>query len=736
MKLKKYLFGILCLFILKTTQSFSQIFVPYNTKYQSTVKGDFQIIGNNILNRKTATETTDMPCNGTTNNNAQNMEYIDIDSDPSTFCSSSCDFIVSNFNTNCNTIKYAALYWTAILQTNDRTDIDKVKLKIPNLTDYYDITGQIIYDANATPISQTNIKPYVCYADVTNLVKSTSNPIGTYTVGNIISSQGVNYPSGLTAGWSLFIVYTDPNGTYKSITAGDDFIFTDNYTPISLNISGFNTPASGTVQAKYAFSSLEGDASITSDYLKINDVTQSNSNRPENNFFNSSINSINGVITNRLPNSSNTLGFDIGEINIPNAGNSVIANGANNVTIMFGGADTYLPYFHAIAITNNRPELKTIETITDLSGNPITGTLPMGGSFQYKIDFSNVGNDDMKSLTLKTILPQNVTFNPASDLILPTGVTYAYTIATHQLVFTIPDNLVVTGSNQNTIIIKVAASTNCEDYKDACSNKLLNQVFGSYTDISNSIYTDEPSNTNCSNTQGEPVEVTIDASGCNYTKNVDLCPNTVINLTAANGYSNYIWRGPLPSTSIIGTMQTITVSEGGTYTVESSTNTCRAITETFEVLSCIIIREGNTLKASQNNANYQWIDCDNGNQPISGETSQSFSPSQSGHYALVVTNSQGHSVTSSCVDFTLLNNQDFSKTDFNVYPNPIVDVLHIEHKDNIIEEVALYNLLNQKVFSSKTNDSSYDINELNSGTYLLQITTKENKVYKQLVIKK
>ena len=736
MKSKNYFLGILGLFILMTVQSFSQIFAPYTTRYQNTIKGDFQIIGNNILNRKSATETTDMPYNGTANNNGQNMEYIDIDGDASTFNSSSSDFTITNFSSNCNSIKYAALYWTAIYQDSDRTNINKVKLKIPNSSNYFDITGQIIYDANATPITTTNTKPYVCFADVTSQINSTSNPTGTYTVANIISSQGVNSSSGLAAGWSLFIVYTDPEGTYKSITSGDDFIFTNNTTPVSFNISGFNTPSTGSVQAKYAFSTLEGDYAIMGDYIKINNIAQSNSNRPDNNFFNSSINSINGIITNRLPNSSNTLGIDIGEINIPNAGNSVIANGANNVTIMLGGLDTYLPYFHAIAITNNRPELKTTETITDLSGNLISGNIPMGGAFQYKIDFSNVGNGDMKSLTLKTILPQNVTFDYVTDLTLPAGVTYTYTPFTRQLVFTIPDNLVVTGSNQNTIIIKIAASTNCEDYKNACTNKLLNQVFGTYTDANNTIYSDEPSNTNCSNAQGVPVEVTINVSSCIYTSNIDLCPDNTVNLTAANSYDSYIWRGPAPSTSIIGTVQTITVSEGGTYTVESNINTCRSITETFEVLSCIIIREGNTLKASQNNASYQWIDCDNANQPISGETSQNFSPSQNGHYAVIVTNSQGHSVTSSCYDFTLLNNQEFTKADFNVYPNPITDILNIAHKDIAIEEVSLYNLLNQKVFSSKMDESSYSINVLNSGTYILHITTKENKVYKQLVIKK
>lgn len=71
--------------------------------------------------------------------------------------------------------------------------------------------------------------------------------------------------------------------------------------------------------------------------------------------------------------------------------------------------------------------------------------------------------------------------------------------------------------------------------------------------------------------------------------------------------------------------------------------------------------------------------------------------------------------------------------EFNIYPYQIIVVLNIEHNGISIKEVALFNLLNQKVYSSKTDVTAYNINELNSGTYILHINTKENKVYKQLI---
>ena len=60
-----------------------------------------------------------------------------------------------------------------------------------------------------------------------------------------------------------------------------------------------------------------------------------------------------------------------------------------------------------------------------------------------------------------------------------------------------------------------------------------------------------------------------------------------------------------------------------------------------------------TLTADQNNATYQWIDCDNNNSPISGETNQSYTPTVTGNYAVEVT-VNGCTSVSECVlvDFT------------------------------------------------------------------------------------
>ena len=62
---------------------------------------------------------------------------------------------------------------------------------------------------------------------------------------------------------------------------------------------------------------------------------------------------------------------------------------------------------------------------------------------------------------------------------------------------------------------------------------------------------------------------------------------------------------------------------------------------------------GNTITASMAGATYQWIDCNNGSMPIMGETSQAFTATMSGDYAVIVTN--GPCVdTSACVNIAFV----------------------------------------------------------------------------------
>ncbi|GAA6771382.1 hypothetical protein [Flavobacterium sp. CGRL2] len=137
-----------------------QSFVIYSQKnftprFDTSLKGDMLLIGNNILNRDVKdNERANDAFNATNqNNNDLNMQYIDIDGDASTFSSSSAKLTIPTASRECYKVVYAGLYWAGIYskgsvddKTVNRSNLGSIKIKLPNQTAYTDITGQLIYD--------------------------------------------------------------------------------------------------------------------------------------------------------------------------------------------------------------------------------------------------------------------------------------------------------------------------------------------------------------------------------------------------------------------------------------------------------------------------------------------------------------------------------------------------------------------------------------------------------------
>ena len=79
---------------------------------------------------------------------------------------------------------------------------------------------------------------------------------------------------------------------------------------------------------------------------------------------------------------------------------------------------------------------------------------------------------------------------------------------------------------------------------------------------------------------------------------------------------------------------------------------------------------GETLTAGATGATYQWIDCDNGNSAITGETAQSFTATVTGNYAVVVTENNCTD-TSACELVTVVGLPEFGlNNQVIVHPNP------------------------------------------------------------------
>ncbi|PZU86967.1 MAG: hypothetical protein DI529_08020 [Chryseobacterium sp.] len=67
-----------------------------------------------------------------------------------------------------------------------------------------------------------------------------------------------------------------------------------------------------------------------------------------------------------------------------------------------------------------------------------------------------------------------------------------------------------------------------------------------------------------------------------------------------------------------------------------------------------------------------------------------------------------------------------------VYPNPVVDVLHIDDKN--LKSVTLYNMEGKKLLETKSNEMN--VSKLPNGVYVLRIVTSDNNIVSKKIIKK
>jgi hypothetical protein len=137
-----------------------------------------------------------------------------------------------------------------------------------------------------------------------------------------------------------------------------------------------------------------------------------------------------------------------------------------------------------------------------------------------------------------------------------------------------------------------------------------------------------------------------------------------------SGATTYSWSGGVSDGVAFTPTSTATYTVTGTD-ANGCSNTDQITVTVNPWPDTTVSNNANTLTANQAGASYQWIDCNNNNAPISGETNQSFTPTTSGSYAVVVT-LNGCSDTSSCQNVTItgIDVNALSEFQFSIYPNP------------------------------------------------------------------
>ncbi|HLP92787.1 MAG TPA: T9SS type A sorting domain-containing protein [Saprospiraceae bacterium] len=180
----------------------------------------------------------------------------------------------------------------------------------------------------------------------------------------------------------------------------------------------------------------------------------------------------------------------------------------------------------------------------------------------------------------------------------------------------------------------------------------------------------------------------------------------------------------------------------GIYTAAlESVNGCDSIvvlTLTQTIVNTNVTAQGNTLIAQATNATFQWINCAN-NQPIAGATSNTFTPSQTGNYAVVVTQN-GCTATSNCTFIQVVSTTELMSADaWSIQPNPAATFTRLVFESPLTTELSLeiYDLsgrvLHRQYLAQGAVAADIDLNELPNGMLMVRLSAEQGVSVKRLV---
>lgn len=370
----------------------------FSQRFSTNINGDLVLIGNAQLSCTTGVANCAAArAGGAYNNNAFTMTNVDVDSDGTTFNSTS-----ANLNMPAgSTVVFAGLYWSG-----QSTDVNRSRVLLRTPTSF----GYSVINAAVLDTSSGNT--YQGFRDITAIVNAAGS--GSYTVANIITNTGA---ANLQAGWSLIVVFQHNSLPLRNHTVFDGLVYVNGVT-ITLPISGFLTPLSGPVTTRLGSVNYDGDYNTTGDRLRLNAIDLTDVANPLNNFYNSTITDGGVNVTSRNPSYANTLGVDVERVNVP-AG--VLGNGATSATmqitspsgseVFWQGVATFMTDLYVPIITPN-----ILKTATDVNG----GSLVAGDILRWTVSMTNTGLDSATNLTVTDPIPAEVTYSPGS-LVITSG---------------------------------------------------------------------------------------------------------------------------------------------------------------------------------------------------------------------------------------------------------------------------------------------------------------------------
>ena len=406
--------------------------------------------------------------------------------------------------------------------------------------------------------------------------------------------------------------------------------------------------------------------------------------------------------------------------------------------------------FQGVALTNNNWQAGVMGNPTTIN-TQVTNLISTGGGLQY-VEHAGVSTSGIFSLpwTAPNSGMGDVTFYGVGLAVDGLGSTGAdQSSAAVSLI--IPENVVTS--------IGYSQSSYCQN--DTDPSPTINGTSGGIFSSSTGISIDPNSGTidlSTSNAGAYVITYTYSGGTALYTVLIEPTDNADFSYTSSTYCSNLGLTTPIITGLIWGTFTSnssllvldassgvidLVNSPGGQYDITYTTagNCPNSSTESITIIEVdnSVSGNGNILTANLSGATYQWLDCDNGFALLIGETNQSYTATNSGNYAVKVTQN-GCSSISDCINVTSIGiiENSFGEN-FKVFPNPTSGNLSINLGDRYSSiKAALFSidgkLLGNYIFNN-TNQIELLI-EHPSGFYFIELSSSDNNMALVKVLKK
>jgi hypothetical protein len=233
------------------------------------------------------------------------------------------------------------------------------------------------------------------------------------------------------------------------------------------------------------------------------------------------------------------------------------------------------------------------------------------------------------------------------------------------------------------------------------------------------------------------IDVTINAlPNVNGGGDQSVCEGDSVTLNGS-GATSYTWDNGVvngaPFVQATGTTAYIVIGTDGNGCENSDTVDVSVVA--YPDIS--VTNDGVNLTAEPGYS-YQWVDCDSIYADIPGETNQSFTPTVSGNYAVVVDNS-GCVDTSNCFLFPVSTIYvEGGSEDISIYPNPSSGKFYFEFGNPYFaEQIVIFDATGRLIYLVNVNNKTrvdIDISTNSAGVYFCKIEGNGSVQVHRLII--